>query len=79
MARRVALAIPERRDQPGLGFSLKNPHSNRRSSNWAEPTGSTHRQGVAMERWTGSSSAESDTLAPEHSSLDRSNLPRRKP
>lgn len=28
-----------------------------------------------MERWTRSSSAESDTLAPEHSSLDRSQPP----
>jgi hypothetical protein len=28
-----------------------------------------------MKRWTGSSSAESDTLAPEHSSLDRSQPP----
>lgn len=47
MARRVALAIPERRDQPDLGVSTKTPHSNRRfsigdpadvSPTWGPPT-----------------------------------------
>jgi len=78
MARRVALAIPERRDQPDPGFSTKNPHSNRRSSigpGRCPSPGDHIGRAWQWERWTGSSSAESDTLAPEHSSLNRSQPP----